>query len=179
MLGPFGGGAAAPPGPAGKGQAGPPRGPHTEALQQGQGQTDKKMRPTRPATRPTPFRGSGAKAWGWGLILWPRAAPLSPLARGRAGKGEQTPMLGRGAGSAVAAAATSQPRQRLPLPLAVSPRLYGDRIRPLALPLLSLWLPRPFSAPPARHRMTWRAPRQPPATSGMSLHSTDANPNGP
>lgn len=65
----------------------------------------------------------------------------------RTRRGEQTPGLRRSAGSAAAAAATSQPGPLLPLPLAVSPRLYGDRIRPLAPPPPSLWSPLPPSAP--------------------------------
>lgn len=77
---------------------------------------------------PAPVLGSGA--------------PVAP-AGGRAGKGKQTPMPSRGAGSAAAAVATSQPGPRLPLPLAVSPGLYGDRIRSLAPPPPSRWSPRP------------------------------------
>lgn len=98
-----------------------------EAPAAGPGAEDKDVTAARGA-----FPGSGARAWVGPAPPGRRATPLSPLAGGRAGKEEQTPVPGRGAGSAAAAAATSQPGPLLPLPLAVSPRLYGDRIRPLA-----------------------------------------------
>lgn len=55
------------PGPAGRGPCSWARGGRT------------KEGPKRPAMRPLPSRGAGPRAWGWDLLLWPGAAPLSPL----------------------------------------------------------------------------------------------------
>lgn len=118
----------------GRGSACTPRGPRGEALQQGQdGRRTGKAQPGV-AEAASAVPGSGGEGVGAGPApaVW-GGAPVAP-AGGRVGKGEQTPVPGRGAGSAAAAAATSQPGPRLPLPLAVSPRLYGDRIRSRAPP---------------------------------------------
>lgn len=139
-----------------------------EARQRGRGGggpvKGSQVRPMRPA--PSWEQGEGV-----GVGPAPADASGAPVAPagGRAGKGEQTPVPGRGAGSAAAAAATSQPGPRLPLPLAVSPGLYGDRIRSLAPPPPAGWSPRPFlalrsrrgddvAAPPGTAREKERAP---------------------
>lgn len=106
----------------------------------------------RPPAGVWPVPGSsGGRGRGAGTGAGVAPVERRPLAGlwGRTRRGEQTPELRRSAGSATAAAATSQPGPLLPFPLAVSPRLYGDRIRPLAPPLRSLWSSRPNSAPPA------------------------------
>ena len=100
----------------------------------------------RPLAGVCPVPGSsGGRGRGAGTGAGVAPIERQPLAGlwGKTRRGEQTPGFRRSAGSATAAAATSQPGPLLPFPLAVSPRLYGDRIRPLAPPSPSLWSSRP------------------------------------
>lgn len=103
--------------------------------------------------RPAPSRGAGARAWGWDpLLSWGVAPPSSLQGEGWGKRNRPQCRPRRRFRRCSRCHLTARPPPSSSA--AVSPRLYGDRIRPLAPPTRSLWSPRPFAAVSARRRVT-------------------------